>query len=84
LTVRDSYPYDEAVNDLEIFFKKNIKDAGALDDLLNYLDKCRQSQSVSFRYIHERLMRYRKDFSDYFEYTEDEDRMIDALFYFWS
>lgn len=81
---RKDYPCDEAIDGLECFFKKNIKNQVSLDDLLAYLELCRKNKRLGFRYVHEELMKYRKEFSDYFEYTPKEREMIDDLFYFWG
>ncbi len=84
MNIRKDYPYNDALDDLERFFKTHIKDPKTLTNFLECLSKCRINQTVSFRYIHEELMAYRKSFSDYFDYSETEDQMIDDLFYFWS
>lgn len=81
---RSDYPCLEALNDLKVFFRTHIKDKATLDELIDYLGECQKENRIGFRYIHERLMKYRKDFSDYFPFSEAEKGMIDDLFYFWG
>lgn len=82
--IRTDYPCGEALDDLEIFIKAHIKDHVMRQELVAHLDECRNIGRLGFRYIHEEIMKYRKDFSDYFVFTEDERKMIDDLFYFWG
>lgn len=84
MTLRVDYKCDDALNDLEVFFKKHIKDNNELQLFLNYLNECRKEKRVGFRFIHKELMKYRKSNSDYFLFTEEERKMIDDLFYFWG
>jgi hypothetical protein len=81
---RNDYPVDEAISDLEFFFKKNIKDFSTLNELLEHLQTCKDANRIGFRYIHERLMKYRKDSADYFLFSDSEKKMIDDLFYFFG
>ncbi|AWF82448.1 hypothetical protein BTJ40_17375 [Microbulbifer sp. A4B17] len=81
---RKDYPYNEAIDDLEIFFKKNIKNQESCRKFLDYLGVCRKNKRLGFRYVHEELMKYRKEYSDYFMYTPEEREMIDDLLYFWG
>lgn len=84
MSSRADYPCKKALEDLEVFFKAHIRDKSTLDDLLDHLDACKVANRIGFKYIHERLMKYRKDFSDYFPFSDDEKEMIDDLFYFWG
>ncbi|MCX2831880.1 hypothetical protein [Microbulbifer thermotolerans] len=84
MATRPDYPYQEAILDLENFFKSHIKDDQTLHELLNHLDECKLNNQVDFRYIHERFMKYRKDFSDYSTFSKKEKDMIEDLFYFWG
>lgn len=84
MSSRIDYPLDNALRDLEKFFKAHIKDKNSRESLLDYLETCKKSNKLGFRYLHEALMKYRRDFSDYFEYSESEKQMIDDLFYFWE
>lgn len=84
MVTRSDYPYQEAISDLEIFFKSHIKDDKTLQELLNHLNECKRSNQVDFRCIYERFMKYRKDFSDYSTFSKKEKDMIEDLFYFWG
>ena len=81
---RADYPCGIALDDLDIFLRAHIKDPDTLNDLINHLNDCRNANRLGFRYIHERIMKYRKDFSDYFPFSQTEKAMIDDLFYFWG
>ncbi|WP_096086540.1 hypothetical protein [Agaribacterium haliotis] len=81
---RSGYPCDEALDDLEVFFKNNISDTQALADLLDHLIECRKAGRLGFRYIHEELMKYRKNHSDCFPFSEAEKQMINDLMHFWG
>lgn len=81
---RTDYPCDEALDDLATFIKAHIKDTVIRQELVDHLNECRNVGRLRFRYIHEEIMKYRKNFSDYFAFTEDERKMVDDLFYFWG
>jgi len=84
MSTNNDYPCNKAIDDLEQFLKKHIKDQRSLKDFLSYLSKCRASQKLGFRYLHEEIMSYRKEHSDYFLYSELERKMIDDLMHFWG
>jgi hypothetical protein len=84
MSQRSHYPLPDALNDLEAFFRKHVKDSESLNQLLQYLAECRSQGRIGFRYLHEELISYRQRFSDYFPYSGDEKKMIDDLFYFWG
>lgn len=84
MNITTDYPITEAINDLENFLKSKIKNQDELTGFMKYLEQCKASQNLGFRYIHEELMKYRKTHSDYFSYSEAERKMIDKLFYYWG
>lgn len=84
MSLRVDYINDDALNDLEVFFKKHIKDSHELQRFLSYLNECRKEKRIGFRFIHEELMKYRKSNSDYFPFSEEERKMIEDLFHFWG
>lgn len=81
---RQSYSYSEAIDDLDVFINKYVQDQKSKDELLEYLALCRTNKTVTFRYIHEEIMNYRKKFSDYRKFTVSEMKMIEDLMHFWG
>ena len=81
---KDYSSYTDALDDLQVFVRKHIKVENEKDELLNYLEECRKSKMVSFRYIYEEIMKYRKEHSDYSKFSDEERKMIDDLFHFWG
>jgi hypothetical protein len=84
VNLRKEYICNDALKDLEVFFKKHVKNQQELEKFLNYLDECRNEQRIGFRFIHEELMQYRESNSDYFSFSEEERKMVDDLFHFWG
>lgn len=82
--MRSDYPYNEALDALIVFFCKRVKNDAAKKKLLDYLEECRKEKTVTFRYIHEQYMAYRKENADYEELTENEKELFDDLFHFWG
>lgn len=84
MSIRSDYPCNEAINDLEVFFRKHIANAKELQRFLDYLVQFKAAGRVSFRFLHEELMAYRKTNSDYFPFSDEERKMIDELSHFWG
>ena len=80
----DDCPYDEILNELERFFIQHVKDRQTLDELLQNIVNCRGRKTVSMRYFDTVFMNYRKTFSDYFIFTENEREMYDKALHFWT
>lgn len=81
---RSDYPCNEAIQDLEVFFRQHIMEPNELQKFLEYLVECKVASRIGFRFLHEKLMIYRKTYSDYFPFSDDEREMIDDLFHFWG
>lgn len=84
MSSRTDYPYDEALDDLEALVGKYVSDSTTNKELMDYLKLCRSNKTVTFRYIHEQIMNYRKEFSDYRKFDESESEMISDLMHFWG
>lgn len=84
MSQRTHYPCDQALDDLDTFFRKHIADTAELKRFLEYIDECRRAGRIGFRFIHSELMNYRKKNSDYFSFSDEEREMIDDLLYFWA
>ncbi len=84
MTKRSDYPCHEALNDLQTFFNAHITDQLELRKFSDLLKNCKSSNRVAFRHIHQELMNYRKEKSDYFPFSEQEKEMIEDLLYFWG
>ena len=78
------YPCGEAINDLQVFLKRHIRDVNELNRFLDYLTECKNAGRIGFRFVHEELMKYREKYSDYFLFDSKERQMIDELFHFWG
>ena len=81
---KDYSSYSDALDDLQTFINKHINADKKKSELSEYLEECRKSKTVSFRYIHEEIMKYRKEYSDYSRFSDEERKMIDDLFHFWG
>jgi hypothetical protein len=84
MTQRSDYPLEQALSDLEMFFSKRIKNTSDLDKFTAHIEDCRSAKKIGFRFIHEELMKYRKNNSDYFYLDSKERQMIDDLLCFWG
>ncbi|WP_119968666.1 hypothetical protein [Shewanella japonica] len=84
MNTRIDYKLDDALNDLEVFFKAHIKRKSELEKFLSYLDESRKAKRISFRFIHQELISYRSKESDFFPFSDEERKMIEDLFYFWG
>lgn len=84
IQLRNSYPYNEALDDLVEFFNRRIKNDFRKKELLGYLEKCRKEKTVTFRYIYEKFIEYTNENKDYEELTDKDREMIDDLFHFWG
>lgn len=84
MSSRTNYPHNEALDDLVVLVGKYVSDSAAKKELMDYLELCRSSKTVAFRYIHEQIMNYRKEFSDYRKFNESESEMISDLMHFWE
>lgn len=82
--MRNDYTYDEALDDLINFFKKNIKHDKELKNMLMSLEHYREQKTVAVRSIFEKYMQYVKKYNDTTPYTPEEKKMWDDLFYFWQ
>lgn len=76
------YPLEYAYQDLVSFFQVEIKDDNALKNILNYISKCKDSNILPMRSIHEMYMKHRRDYSDY-SFPEATE-MWNALMHFWG
>ncbi len=84
MSLRDDYPYDEAITDLEKIFDKTISDPCFRQEMQITLDKCRQAQSIPIRSIFERFIVYRKKTGDLTDLPQKDKELIDDLFHFWG
>jgi hypothetical protein len=82
--MRKDYPFNEALDDLTVFFESHIKDEKFKKNLMEYIELCRKEKTVTMRSIHEEFFNYRKDSSDYSSFSEKEKEMLDDLFHFWG
>ncbi len=82
--LRKDYPYNVALDDLETFIIKHVNNCKERKNFLDYFKLCRQEESLSFRYIHQEYMSYRKKTSHYSSHTQEEKEMIEDLFHFWG
>lgn len=82
--MREDYPYNEALDDLIIFFKKHIKKQDILNELMDLINGCREEKMVSIRAIYETYSKYRKNYNDKFPCSPEEDQMWKDLLYFWQ
>lgn len=84
MALRTDYPYDEALDDITDFIERRVKNAKSKQEILDYLKKCRQGKTVTFRYIHEQYIKYANENQDYLPISEQDNNMIDDLFHFWG
>ncbi|MGF1725255.1 hypothetical protein [Photobacterium nomapromontoriensis] len=82
--MRNDYPYQEAISDLEKIFDKSISDKKVRREMQDLLDKCREKKSVPMRYIYEKFIKYRRDTSDFTDASDEDKKTIDDLFHFWG
>lgn len=82
--LRNDYPYDEALDDIEDFFNRRVKDESSKSQLIELLGKCRPAKRVPFRHIHNEYIKYTNEKKDYAPLSEDDKKMIDDLFHFWG
>lgn len=80
----DEFPYEQALNDLEIFLNRVVMDQNIKNEFKLIIADARQRKTVPIRGIHEKLMQYRKEYKEYILFTDDEKEMIDNLLHFWG
>lgn len=78
------YPYDQALSDLTIFFRRKIKNREALDELLATIDSCRQRKTVSIKAIDQLYLSYQKKYDDYTPLSDSEKEMWNNPFFIWG
>lgn len=81
---RSNYPYLEAIQDIRDFVEKYVIDMDEKKEIIDYLGICEKNKTVTFRYIHELIMNYRKRFDDYRVFSQSESKMIEDLMHFWG
>jgi len=80
----DELSYNQALNFLEVFFDRVIKDQNIKNEFKSIIKGAREEKTVPIRGLHEKLMRYRKEYNEYILFTEKEKEMIDDLMHFWG
>lgn len=75
---------NEVLDYLEFFFKKEIKDAESLKEMLRMIKGCRENKTVTIRAIDQSFMDYRKKFHDYSLPTEEEEEIWKQLLNIWQ
>lgn len=80
----DELPYDQALNDLEIFLDRIVIDQNINNEFKSIITDARQRKTVPIRGIHEKLMQYRKEYNEFIPFTDDEKEMLDNMMHFWG
>lgn len=80
----DYFSYNEVLDYLETFFKKEIKDPDSLKEMLLMLQLCREHKTVTIRAIDQFFMNYRKKFQDYTVPTTEEEEVWKNLLNAWQ
>lgn len=80
----DYFSYNEVLDYLEIFFKKEIKDPYSLKEMLLMLQLCREHKTVTIRAIDQFFMNYREKFQDYTVPTTEEEEIWENLLNAWQ
>ena len=80
----DLFSYNEALDFLEVFFQKMIKDEEYRDKMKFIIDGGRKNKTVSIRAIDVCFMSYRKFTGDYSLATDEEMEIWKQLFNIWQ
>ena len=84
MKLRKNYPYDLAIDDFSAFLDRVVRDTEALKEFKNILDDAGERKTFPMRGLHEKLMSYRKNNSDYTTFIDQEREMIEDLMHFWG
>ncbi|MBC0853031.1 hypothetical protein [Pantoea stewartii] len=80
----DLFSYNEALNFLEVFFDKMIKDEKSRKEMQIILDGSRDNKTVSIRAIDVCFKNYRKKFADYRLPNDEETEFWKHLIDIWQ
>lgn len=83
MQLRQDYPYDEALDDLETFIDKCVIHQHVKDEFREIFDSARQQKTVPMRGIHKKFINYVEEHKLYDPYTEEDKETIDDLIHFW-
>lgn len=83
MNLRQEYPFNEALDDLECFIDKYVTHQDIKDEFNEIFNEARAKQSVPMRGIHKKFLDYVEEHKLYEPYTESEQEMIDDLIHFW-
>ena len=84
MELKKEYPYNEAIYDFLVFLKRVVDEQKCLDEFTEILEDANKRQTFPMRGLHEKLMSYRKEHSDYKIFTMQEKEMIENLMHFWG
>lgn len=84
MKLRRDYPYNQAIDDFAVFLSRVVKDKSVLEEFTCILVDARKRHTFPIRGLHNKLMSYRRDSSDYTPFTEEEREMIEDLMHFWG
>lgn len=82
--MKDNYSYTQALDDIELFLRKHIKEQSELNTFIKILNDCRSRKTVPVRGVQQLFADYCKKYENFFTYSKDEKEMWDDLFYFWQ
>ena len=83
MSLRNEYPYDEALNDFENFIEKQVIHQHIKNEFNEIINSARQDKTVPMRGLQVKLMKYRKEYCLYTKFTSQEREMMDNLIHFW-
>lgn len=83
MQLRQDYPYNEALDDLDSFIEKHIVHQDVKGEFKGIIEYARQQKTVPMRGLQDKLMKYRKIYSLYTPFTPEEREMMDDLIHFW-
>ncbi|GLQ74338.1 hypothetical protein [Vibrio penaeicida] len=84
MKLRQSYPIQEAIRDLETIFDKTVTDADFRKELQIILDLSKKSGRLPFRSIFEKFIAQRKKNQFYSDLPDEDKEIIEDLFHFWG
>jgi len=84
MSLRIDYPYDEAVNDLRVFFDNRIIHSDVKAELNRELDASLKRKTVPMRYLFDQFIRYTNEHKLFDPYTNEEEKLINELLHFWG
>ncbi|SHO57665.1 hypothetical protein VQ7734_03435 [Vibrio quintilis] len=83
----DEFPYNQsglALDELEKLIIRVVEHELERDDLLKSIADARERGTVPIRGIQHQLMQYRKKYSLYTPFSDDEKQLIDHLLNYWG